>query len=67
MAVFDGHLKCARCRDKVVGEDSRVQKKDCPIGKAFTAEQKQQLAMSTNSTQKKEKEHSKKISTATPP
>ena len=25
MAVFDGHLKCARCRDKGVGDDPCVQ------------------------------------------
>ena len=39
MAVFDGHLKCARCRDKGVGEDNYVLKKDCPICQAFTPEQ----------------------------
>ena len=44
MAVFDGHLKCARCRDKGVGKDLCVQKKNCPLCKAFTAEQKQKLA-----------------------
>ena len=44
MASFDGHLKCARCRDKGVGEDNCVLKKDCPICKSFTPEQIQQLA-----------------------
>ena len=47
MASFDGHLKCARCRDKVVGEDNCVLKKDCPICKAFTPEQVQQLVTPT--------------------
>ena len=47
MAIFDGHLKCARCRDKGVGEDNCVLKKDCPICKAFTPEQVQQLATPT--------------------
>ena len=47
MAIFDGHLKCARCRDKGVGEDNCVLKKDCPICKAFTPEQIQQLAIPT--------------------
>ena len=47
MAVFDGHLKCARCRDKGVGDDSCVFKKDGPICKAFTAEQSLQLATPT--------------------
>ena len=44
MAIFDGHLKCGRCRDKGVDEDNCVLKKDCPICKAFTPEQIQQLA-----------------------
>ena len=44
MAVFDGHLKCARCRDKGVGDDPCVLKCDCPICKAFTPEQILQLA-----------------------
>ena len=47
MVIFDGHLKCARCRDKGVGEDNCVLKKDCPICKAFTPEQIQQLATPT--------------------
>ena len=47
MAIFDGHLKCARCRHKGVGEDKCVLKKDCPICKAFTPEQIQQLATPT--------------------
>ena len=47
MAIFDSHLKCARCRDKGVGEDNCVLKKDCPICKAFTPEQIQQLATPT--------------------
>ena len=54
MAVFDSHLKCACCRDKGVGEDLCVQKKDCPICNAFTAEQKQQLAPPTYSQEGKE-------------
>ena len=47
MAVFDGHLKCVRCRDKGVGNDPCVLKKDCPICKTFTPEQIQQLATPT--------------------
>ena len=42
MTVFDGHLKCARCRDNLC-----VLKKDCPIFKAFTPEQIQQLPTPT--------------------
>ena len=47
IAIFDGHLKCARCRDKGVGGDNYFLKKDCPICKAFTPEQIQQLATPT--------------------
>ena len=54
-AQFDGHLKCTRCRDKGVGDDPCVFKKDCPIYRAFTTEQIQQLATSTYRT-RKEKE-----------
>ena len=39
MAMFDGHLKCARCRDK--GLETKKTKKDCSICKAFTPEQLQ--------------------------
>ena len=46
MAVFDGHLKCARCRDKGVGDDLCVLK-DCSICKRFTPEQLLQLATPT--------------------
>ena len=28
MALFDGHLKCTRCRDKGVGDDPCILKKD---------------------------------------
>ena len=47
MASFDGHFKCARCRDKGVGEDACVLKKDCLICKGFTPEQILQLATPT--------------------
>ena len=55
MVIFDGHLKCARCRDKGVGEDNCILKKDCPICKAFTPEQVQQLATPTYREGKKDK------------
>ena len=47
MASFDGHLKCARCCDKGVGEDNCVLKKDCTVCKGFTPEQVLQLATPT--------------------
>ena len=31
MALFDNHKKCARCRDKGVGDDPCVKKLDCSI------------------------------------
>ena len=55
MAVFDGHMKYAHYRDMGVGDDLCVQKKDCPICKAFTTEQVQQLA-TPNCRTRKEKE-----------
>ena len=47
-----------------VGEDLCVQKKNCPICKAFTAEQIQQLATPTKPGRKKE--HSKKTVAVSP-
>ena len=47
MVVFDGHLKCAMCRDKGVGDDPYVLKKACPICKALTPEQIQLLSTPT--------------------
>ena len=36
MAGFDSHSKCARCRDKGVGDDPCVLKKECVVCKGFT-------------------------------
>ena len=47
MALFDNHKKCARCREKGVGDDPCVKKLDCQICKAFTPAQVQQLATPT--------------------
>ena len=47
MASFDGHMKCARCRDKGVGDGACVLKKDCNVCKAFTPEQILQLSTPT--------------------
>ena len=62
MAVFDGHLKCARCRDKGVGDDLCVLKKACPICKAFTPEQIQQLCTPTY----RDRKHKKVSASPTP-
>ena len=42
MALFDSHLKCARCREKALGSDICVEKKPCKICDNFTSEQKKQ-------------------------
>ena len=47
MASFDGHMKCARCRYKGIGEDYCILKKDCSICKGFTPEQIHQLSTPT--------------------
>ena len=47
MAGFDSHSKCARCRDKGVGDDPCVLKKECDGCKGFTPEQIQQLSTPT--------------------
>ena len=58
---LNGHLKCAHCRDKEVGDDPCVLKKDCSICRASTPEQIQQLATPTYRT-RKEKERKKMVS-----
>ena len=58
MALFDGHLKCAICRDKGVGDNPCVLKRDCPICKAFTPEQIFQLATPTH----RERKNKEKVS-----
>ena len=47
MAGFDGHSKCACCRDKGVGDDLCILKKECGVCKGFTPEQIQQLSTPT--------------------
>ena len=44
MAVFDLHDKCARCREKLIGEDNCVKDKPCKICDGFTPAQKDMLA-----------------------
>ena len=59
MALFDNHKKCARCREKGVGDDPCVKKLDCPICKAFTPAQIQQLSTPTYKTRKEPAEQKK--------
>ena len=46
MASFDGHLKCARCRDKGLEKTTAFSRKTS-ICKGFTPEQIQQLSTPT--------------------
>ena len=57
--LYSTHTKCAHCRDKGVGQDDCVLKKDCSIYNSLTAEQKLQLATPTYKA-RKEKELQKK-------
>ena len=59
MAIFDTHKKCARCRDKGVGDDPCVKKLDCPICKAFTPAQMNQLSTPTYRARKERSEQKK--------
>ena len=44
MALFDLHDKCARCREKLIGEDNCVKDKPCKICDGFTPAQKDMLS-----------------------
>ena len=65
MTSFDGHLSCARCRDKGKGKDTCLEGKDsanCSHCNALTLEQKAQLATPSYKL-KKEKREAKKLET----
>ena len=47
MALSDSHSKCARCREKGIGDDPCVKKKQCQICDSFSEQQKLQLATPT--------------------
>ena len=68
MALFDSHKKCARCREKGVGDDPCVKKLKCQICKVFTPSQVQQLATPTCKSRKERGEQKKSTteSDATP-
>ena len=44
MAVYDLHLKCARCRGKGIGDDPCVADKDCELCNSLSQEHLKQLA-----------------------
>ena len=47
MASFDIHDKCARCREKRIGDDPCVKDNPCQICDSFTEAQRDRLATST--------------------
>ena len=47
MVHFDAHFKCARCREKTIGQDPCVEKKQCQFCDNFSEDQKKQLANPT--------------------
>ena len=55
MASFDLHKRCARCRDKGIGDDDCVAKKSCVICDGFTDTQKDMLATPTYKIRKDKK------------
>ena len=52
MAVFDNHKKCARCRDKGVGDDPCVKKQECKICQGLTPALLKQLSTPTYQSRK---------------
>ena len=44
MAAFDGHKKCARCRDKKLGDDPCVKDQPCSICDSLTVQQRSMLS-----------------------
>ena len=66
MAGFDSHSKYARCRDKGLGDDPCVLKKECVICKGFTPEQTLQLATPTYRDRKEKKTTSNSTTSSTP-
>ena len=66
MAGFDTHSKWARCRDKGLGDDPCVLKKECVICKGFTHEQSHQLATPTYRDRKDKKTTSNSTASSTP-
>ena len=47
MSSFDLHDKCARCREKIIGEDDCVKDKPCSICDGFSEVQRELLATPT--------------------
>ena len=56
MALFDQHLRCARCRDKGLGDDASVKKLPCNFCELLTPEQVLQLSTPTYKLRKEKKQ-----------
>ena len=56
MASFDSHSRCARCRDKGLGEDPCVKKLQCDLCDLLTPEQIVQLSTPTYKLRKEKKQ-----------
>ena len=56
MASFDQHLRCARCKDKGLGEDACVKKPSCEFCELLTPEQVLQLSTPTYKLRKEKKQ-----------
>ena len=68
MASFDKHSRCARCRDKNLGEDPCIKKLPCEYCKLLTPEQVIQLATSAYKLRKeKQKECDSLVDSASVP
>ena len=55
MAIFDLHDKCARCREKLIGEDDYVKDRPCSICDSFSEVQQESLATPTYRIRKEKK------------
>ena len=66
MAGFNTRFKCARCRDKGLGDDPCVLKKECVICKGFTPDQVLQLATPTYRDRKEKKTNTLTKTSSTP-
>ena len=62
MASFDMHKRCARCRDKKMGDDECVENRPCTICDGFMDLQKEMLSTPTYKLRKE-----KKLSVLLPP
>ena len=66
MAGFNTRFKCARCRDKGLGDDPCILKKECVICKGFTPDQVLQLATPTYKDRKEKKTNTSTTTSSTP-